>query len=222
MVNFVDALSPETVEKAEAKAQEAFLQMVEANQYSIPEEWFNVSRPLMYAIWLHMWKTAEPQPDGTRRSKMSVSDALRAVTDTFLNDKKNNQLASAISRLMVQNGILPPGHSRRKIINPWREPKYFPYHTSGKPDVVIEKRIHEESDKPVKVYFDITQIPAPEPNPQSVLEYLKKLRASYNKLQERYDEIVLANELLEEEVKSLRSKLEGGEWDQVVEFIKGQ
>lgn len=166
---------------------------------------------------------------------MGISAALKSLDSTLTKIQISSAISYILTTLSVHKLLMKqPGSHATYWLADWPEGLVLRTITSAKtpPTGKLARQIerdvqkfHElQSKEFITVTYDISKIPLPEPDPAAVLEYLKKIVASFNKMKLAYDEnqnrlkqLTVENIQLREQIEKVHSS---EAWSGISEQIK--
>jgi hypothetical protein len=216
-------------------------EIVQSGKWIIPMEQTDVSIPILKYVHQLFWNLGTPQRGlPGRYARISkgvyVADILRELNKDGLvgwNGPQVVRMAGQVLNVLHRNQLLErqgAGKSHTYLVAPWPGDESITLATSRKKvvltekdEAIVQRRLEEVGNAPVKVHFDIKTIPLPKPDPESVMEYVGKLVASYNRLSNQYEKV--CTELgeaveklaqMEDQMTQLRN---ADEWDVAIQRI---
>lgn len=191
------------------------------SQYMMPRQWGRtqeVSYPILRYVHSTMMRQAQPGSlphPYTHTWFGHIAPVIRQLSDELLTEDQIGKLSTQVLGILEGNQLakrMGKGATAAFMVAPWPpgfEPRIYSYHElrskqSHKDVVVMEKRIKEENDKPVETHFDLSAIPLPGPDPESILNYVAKLKQCFDRLNAKY-------ELAQEELAQLKERAEWGD-----------
>ena len=190
-----------------------------------------------------MWEAAKPVPNHEyRKYDGDLSSLTSTVFDLYSNEATYG-LSKAVSGGLHRSGriktigkptrgalhvrLRPPTESFPRVTSFNRTGKE-PFKPSNRDEADIRRQQAKARDnaKPVTTAVDPTIIPLPEPNPDSVMEYVVRItacnKALIHKAKKVEEEYNILNELavkLQEQVRELEAQNEKSAWTKVVDKI---
>ncbi len=195
--------------------------------------WDEPSQTFVYAVHnamlhrSHSKDRTDKRPPFTHVVKgIRVSDAAFMVvpklneyySDSEIRDRIIRATYSILSRNLLLKRVGQTGGSKTFYIREWPEgfvPSYYKLHDSAWFSAKDEADLMRQSEKavvmagPVESHYDIATLPLPGPDPEDILEYVRKILPIAKALQ-------VENAELRDKIKSLESH----RWTDVAEEIK--
>lgn len=247
MVEFAQTLSPESFEKLRSKAVDAILALQEradsqgTHHVGLIQELPEVSNQILRHVHSTLFRSAKPVTGAPKpythvtNGKVSVSSIFRDLMGNVDPKDLTGFVGTTNSTLRYHKlALRVPNTNSTYWLAPWPEGwQLLPVHAgtlTNKAKAEIDAQVRKfhklQEAEFVTVKYDISQIPLPEPNPEAILDYLKKLIASYNKMRSTFeDQQKKYQEALRENLE-LKEKLEGSEpaekWDTVIDELRSQ
>lgn len=172
-----------------------------SSRFVIPNDWEpSASEPLIRAIHGMMMNRGTPArglpPPFTHRFFGYTTELVMELAENLMDNQQAQQLGAQILSTLRYNNLVrkaKSGVTKELWVAPWpiglqiEVIRYLRDHLTPKERVIVNRRIAEEADQPVETHFDLTAIPLPGPDPESILDYVHKLRQCFDKLNTEYE-----------------------------------
>lgn len=210
MVKLYEKLSMDQIAQLVPKVQELLVDVgsyresdgsAKSSRFVIPNDWDDsVSEPLMRAVHSIMLARGNPAKlpkPFTHVFRGFTTEIVMELAEGLMTRPQAQQLGGQVLSTLRYNNLVrkvTPGSSRELWVAPWpvgKQLKVIRYLKDTLPlkeRIIIDRRIAEEADKPVDTHFDLSTIPLPGPDPESILNYVAKLKQSFDKLNNQFEQ----------------------------------
>ncbi len=218
------------------EAMELILAENEPNRYAVPVRTGEaVGEPILRAAIAGLMSTAHPDPNlphpYTHYTETSLASVVRAISgNTLTKDQAGTMAISTIGTLQrykLARNVRGTGR-QGWMVRAWPHglvvDKWTTHKTSLSVDErnILENRIQEEAEKTkltTVTKVDIRIIPKPDPNPESILHYVRKIVDAYHRLESLYDDTCGELEDSLKRIAALENQLNHATWDTTVDQL---
>lgn len=240
-------ISRQSIERLTAQAKEAFMAMLEENAKTKNMDAVTIAVPL--AHWPRMLEVSESflrfvharmlmmRNQGGNVSepwiklvRPNFTDLVMEMADGMITRQQAYQLAADLSFALKVNRLAMPIPENKNLwlVRSWpadlvlRHVSRRSLSAKDEMDIVRQEFREGKIDRPVKADVDVTILDLPDPTPESVLEYVKRLLFSHKKLRQLHAELQERTAVLEGEKVALEEKLAAldNPWREVVAEIE--
>jgi len=191
----------------------------------------DVGEPILRYVWHVMRASAvydkdSPFPGFPYRNRVPQTHIFRRYMGNEKDPNQYTALLGSVNRLLVGNGLVRvKGRGITYLPDSWPPQQQLrwtgmtgPYVTPV--DQVVEKRIKEEADKPVRVYRNLRTVKLPSSfDAESVKQWIKTFVPAALALQDEYDKLRAKVSELEDKVEQASRAVEQKDWDEVGEEL---
>lgn len=194
-----------------------------------------VGEPILRAAVAGLMSTAHPDPNlphpYTHYTKTSLSSVLRDISNHTLGTRESGTMALSIigtlQRYKLARNVRGTGRDGW-MVRAWPHGLVVDEWTAERTGLsvdernILENRIQEEAEKTkltTVTKVDIRIIPKPDPNPESILHYVRKIVDAYHRLEELYDDTCGELEDSLKRIAALENQLNHATWDTTVDQL---
>lgn len=182
---------------------------------------------------------AAPDPFTHRASKISIRkliageilpQLLGGTSETRRN--QSTRFASELMRILWSNGLIKsiPGSNDLWVRGTSEDPVYSTERKTGANKAAklyrmprrdaerVEKRIHEEADKPVAVHYTVPELPT-EATPQAILNWARQFKKTFDKLNARYEQLTKEYVAVRDKIDKLEKLENTKEWQETLQGL---
>lgn len=205
MSQLSEVITKESVERL----HKAFVDGMELAQADASGKHFGINSRIFGDVgepivrWVHhkLMESARLEPNPPNKAfpyhaTVSISDILRKegidIRGGSVSSTYGTRIVGDIGRVLKYNGLMfnsgyrGKGGTNSLWIKPWDPALDIQQPASHwKPDYSSEKRIIEESDKPVRSRIDLRSFKVPEPKPDKILEFIQRFVPAALKVQDQ-------------------------------------